>query len=84
MMCVYPAAAVQRTMYQGSGTRMVWRPCMGSQMAYDGHYAPMLVPYSVVREPESGPDSLGYANVLLPQPALHRKTPTGKTGFRNP
>ena len=35
----------------------------GSQTAYDGHYAPMLVPYSVVREPESGPDSLGYANV---------------------
>lgn len=23
----------------------------------------MLVPYSVVREPESGPDSLDYANV---------------------
>ena len=35
----------------------------GSQTAYDGRYAPMLVPYSVVREPESGPDSLDYANV---------------------
>ena len=50
-----PAAAVQRTMYQGSGTRMVVAAMQGSQMAYDGHCAPMLVPYSVVRGRERVP-----------------------------
>lgn len=35
----------------------------GSLTAYDGRYAPMLVPYSVLTEPEQGSASLGYGNV---------------------
>lgn len=56
----------------------------GSQMAYDGHYAPMAG--AVFCSPGAGkwPERPWLCQRPLPQPALHRKTPTGKTGFRNP
>ena len=35
----------------------------GSQTAYDGRYAPMLVPHSVVMDAENTSEASGYGNV---------------------
>lgn len=59
----YPGGSSTEDNVPGISYRDGVAAMQGSQMAYDGRYAPMLVPYSVVREPESGPDSLGYASV---------------------
>ncbi len=59
----YPDGNVTEDNAAGTWYRDQVSSMQGSQTAYDGRYAPMLVPYSAVRETTGESGALGYGNV---------------------
>ncbi|MFR5731833.1 MAG: hypothetical protein ACLUD2_07680 [Clostridium sp.] len=59
----YPGGEMTEDNIQGAWYRDRVPAMQGSQTAYDGRYAPMLVPHSVVIDAENTSEASGYGNV---------------------